>query len=82
MITNDFNTDCGKYTIVSHGNGWGYEVFCNSTGDNLWFQDHEAHQLQAETNNFEDTTILSQYFENLYNWTLPRKTWQMSNFVV
>lgn len=67
MITNDFNTDCGKYTIKSHGNGWGYEVFCNSTGDNLWFQDHEAHQLQADTNNFEDTAILSQYFENLYN---------------
>jgi len=27
MITNEFDTDCGKYTIKSHGNGWGYEVF-------------------------------------------------------
>ena len=62
-----FDTHNGKYTIVSHGNGWGYEVFCNSTGDNLWFQDHDAEQLQADSNNFEDTTVLSQYFENLYN---------------
>ena len=67
MITNEFNTHNGKYTIVSHGNGWGYEVYCNITGDNLWFQDDDAHQLQTETNNFEDTNVLSQYFENLYN---------------
>ena len=67
MTTNEFDTDNGKYTIVSYGNGWGYEVFCNITGDNLWFQDHDADQLQTDTNNFEDTTILSQYFENLYN---------------
>ncbi len=73
MITNEFDTDCGKYTIKSHGNGWGYEVFCNITGDNLWFQDHDADQLQTDTNNFEDTTILSQYFENLYNWAMPEK---------
>ncbi len=67
MITHTFDTDNGKYTIYSYGNGWGYEVHCNITGDNLWFQDDEAAQLQTDTNNFEDTTILSQYFENLYN---------------
>ena len=66
MTTNEFDTDNGKYTIKSYGNGWGYEVFCNITGDNLWFQDHDADQLQTDTNNFEDTTILSQYFECLH----------------
>ena len=67
MTTNEFDTDCGKYTIKSYGNGWAYEITCNSTDDTLWFQDHDADQLQANTNNFEDTTILSQYFEDLYN---------------
>jgi len=67
MITNEFDTDDGKYTIQSYGNGWGYKVTCNTTGDDLWFQDHDADQLQADTNNFEDTVIIDQYFENLFN---------------
>jgi hypothetical protein len=73
MITNEFDTHDGKYNIRSFGNGWAYEVRCNSTdGDSysysyLWFQDDDAHQLQTDTNNFEDTTVLSQYFENIYN---------------
>jgi len=66
MITNDFNTDCGKYTIVSHGNGWAYTITCNTTGDDLWFQDDAAHQLQTDTNNFEDTVTIDQYFEFLH----------------
>ena len=48
------------------------KYFCNAnTDDSLysyqWFQDDDAHQLQTDTNNFEDTTVLSQYFENIYN---------------
>ena len=65
MLTNEFDTDCGKYTIKSYGNGWAYEVRCNNTDDTLWFQDHDADQLQTDTNNFEQTHILSQYFECL-----------------
>ena len=63
MITNEFDTDDGKYTIKSYGNGWGYEVRCNNTDDTLWFQDHDADQLQTDTNNFEDTMTLDMYFE-------------------
>ena len=62
-----FDTDNGKYTIVSFVGGWAYEVICNTTGDNLWFQDHDADQLQTDTNNFEDTVTIDQYFENLFN---------------
>lgn len=61
-----FNTADGKYTITSHGNGWAYEVTCNAESahaDALWFQDHDAEQLQADTNNFENTEVIGQYFE-------------------
>ena len=61
-----FTTDNGKYTIVSYGNGWAYEVICNTTGDNLWFQDDDAHQLQTETDYFEHTCVIDQYFECLH----------------
>ena len=61
-----FNTADGKYTITSHGNGWAYGVKCNAESayaDALWFQDHDAEQLQADTNNFENTDVIGQYFE-------------------
>lgn len=68
MTTNEFDTHDGKYTIRSYGNGWAYGVRCNVEGayaDALWFQDHDAEQLQADTNNFEDTCAIGQYFECL-----------------
>jgi hypothetical protein len=60
-----FNTQSGRYSVISHGNGWAYEITDNETGDSLWFQDDSAIQLQADTNNFENDDMLSQYFENL-----------------
>jgi hypothetical protein len=71
MITNEFDTHNGKYTIRSFGNGWAYEVRCNNPNPDdslysyLWFQDHDADQLQTDTNNFEDTVTIDQYFECL-----------------
>jgi len=59
-----FNTD--NYTVVSHGNGWAYEITdCN--GDTLWLQDDDAAQLQRESNDFENEIVINQYFENLFN---------------
>jgi hypothetical protein len=60
-----FNTKSGRYSVISHGNGWAYEITDNETGDNLWFQDDSAIQLQADTDNFENEDMLSEYFGNL-----------------
>jgi len=60
-----FNTQSDRYAVISHGNGWAYEIIDTETGDSLWFQDDSATRLQADTNNFENDDMLSQYFENL-----------------
>jgi len=65
MLTNEFDTENGKYTIKSYGNGWAYEVVDIGTGESLWFQDDAASQLQADTNDFCDTCTIDQYFECL-----------------
>ena len=60
-----FTTADGKYYIISHGNGWAYEVVCQATGDSLWVQDHDACQLQEDTDNFENTDVIGQMMEAL-----------------
>ena len=60
-----FTTPDNQYHITSHGNGWAYEVHCQSTGCSLWFQDSDAANLQDETNDFTDTEVLRSYFECL-----------------
>lgn len=65
MTTNEFITADGKYAISSYGNGWAYTITCNATGNDLWLQDHDAQQLQTDTNNFENTDVIGQYFECL-----------------
>lgn len=58
-----FNTPNRHYLITSHGNGWAYEVLDQQTGASLWFQDHDAIVLQQETNDFENESVIDQYFE-------------------
>lgn len=60
-----FTTHSGRYHVVSHGNGWAYEVTDQSTGDSLWFQDDDAARLQEETSDFEHESIITQYFDCL-----------------
>jgi hypothetical protein len=60
-----FTTHDNLYHITSHGNGWAYEVTCNSTKANLWFQDQDACQLQNDTQDFTNTDVLRSYFECL-----------------
>ena len=60
-----FTTQSGAYHIVSHGNGWAYEVTDQATGDSLWFQDEDASRLQDETADFEHEGVLAEYFECL-----------------
>lgn len=60
-----FTTINNRYHVTVHGNGWAYEVVDQETGDNLWFQDGDAEQLQANTNNFEHEDSIAQYFDCL-----------------
>ena len=36
------------YELVSHGNGWAYELIDLKDGRNCWFQDDDALQFRAE----------------------------------
>lgn len=63
MTTNEFVTSCSKYSVRSFGNGWAYEVRELSTGDSLWFQDHDADLLYSETDDFTNPMVLDMYFE-------------------
>jgi hypothetical protein len=60
-----FTTADGKYSIVSHGNGWAYEVVCQATGGSFWVQDDDACQLQKDTDNFENTNAIGQMMEQI-----------------
>ena len=65
MITNAFVTEDRKYHIESLGNGWAYSVTCQRTGNNFFVQDHDAEQLQKETDDFACTGALDMYMEAL-----------------
>jgi hypothetical protein len=60
-----FITSDSKYHVEVHGNGWGYAVTDQTTGDHMWVQDQDADQLQRDTADFDDTTMLDAYFEAL-----------------
>ena len=60
-----FTTPTDKFHITNHGNGWAYEVHCNTTGDSLWFQDHDADLLRERTDDFTSEEELRIYFEML-----------------
>lgn len=61
----EFTSPSGRFHITSYGNGWAYEVFCRATGDELWFQDDDAHNLQLETEDFTNEVTLNSIFECL-----------------
>ena len=63
MNTRQFNTEDDRYFITEYGNGWAYEVKCNETDYSFFVQDHEADDLCACTNKFEDTRLLAEYME-------------------
>lgn len=63
----EFTTETNQYHIASHGNGWAYGITCQATGCRLWFQDHDADQIQADTDNFSNEAAITQYFECLFN---------------
>jgi hypothetical protein len=62
-----FTTPSGKYSITSHGNGWAYEVHCNTTGDSLWFQDQDADYLRDTTDNLTIEGAIDLYFVSMFD---------------
>lgn len=65
MKTDTFTTPHGAYHVESYGNGWAYSVTCQATGDNLWFQDSDAEQLQQDSDGFTNEDALRSYFDCL-----------------
>lgn len=65
MHTLQYTTPNERYHVSSYGNGWAYEIVCQTTGASLWFQDHDADQVQKETNDFKNEDTISNYFELL-----------------
>lgn len=56
----------GNYFVKSHGNGWAYEIEDINTGETLFFQDDDAHNLYMDTNRFENTVAIESAFEGCY----------------
>ena len=65
MNTRTFVTEDNKYHIEVLGNGWAYSVTEQRTGDNFFVQDHDAVQLQEDTHDFDNTSVLDNYMEAL-----------------
>lgn len=63
MKTNAFPTASGRYFIESYGNGWAYTVTDQETGADFFVQDESAAAVQFQTNNFEDESVLAEYFD-------------------
>lgn len=51
-----------KYVVYSYGNGWAYSIEDVNTGESVWAQDHDAIQLQSDTDNFNDINAIEDYF--------------------
>lgn len=62
MVTNQFPSSCGRYSITSYGNGWAYEIEEVHTGRTIWFQDADACTVQELTSSFADCAQLADYF--------------------
>jgi len=65
MITNTFVTADNRYHVESLGNGWAYNVTDQKTGESFFVQDHDAEQLERDSDYFECTNVLANYMEVL-----------------
>ena len=37
-----------EYEIISHGNGWAYQIVRKEDGDSMWLQDEDASEFRAK----------------------------------
>jgi hypothetical protein len=50
------------YAITSYGNGMAYAIECLTHGGEIFVQGDDAAQLEAETQDFTDLSVLADYF--------------------
>jgi len=50
------------YAITSYGNGTAYAIECLTHGGEVFVQGDDAAQLEAETQDFTDLSVLADYF--------------------
>lgn len=62
MTSLQFTTPTGRFHISSYGNGWAYEIVCQTTGDSVWFQDDDADFVQQSTGDFHNENEIANYF--------------------
>ncbi len=62
MTSLQFTTPTGRFHVSSYGNGWAYEIVCQTTGDSVWFQDHDADFVQQSTEDFHNEDEIANYF--------------------
>jgi hypothetical protein len=60
-----FTTETGKFHVISHGNGWAYEITDQATGDSLWLQDDDAIWIEEQTDKFQNEDALNSIFDNV-----------------
>lgn len=65
MKTNSFPTASGRYFVESYGNGWAYTITDQETGADFFVQDDSAAQLQKDTNDFENESVIADYMDTL-----------------
>lgn len=65
MKTNAFPTASGRYFVESYGNGWAYTITDQETGADFFVQDDSAAQLQKDTNDFENESVIADYMDTL-----------------
>jgi hypothetical protein len=50
------------YVITSYGNGTAYAIECLTHGGEIFVQGDDAAQLEADTQDFTDLSVLADYF--------------------
>lgn len=51
------------YVITSYGNGTAYAIECLTHGGEVFVQGDDAAQLEADTRDFTDLSVLADYFD-------------------
>ena len=55
-----------EYEIISHGNGWAYQIVRKEDGESVWIQDDDASafgEAVSNTNNvYTDADVCAEYF--------------------
>ena len=58
--------DMDEYEVISHGNGWAYQIIRKEDGESVWLQDDDATAFGDVLNNtnsvYRDSDACAKYF--------------------